>query len=259
MLRALRSLLLIWHLSSLDAPLVAVVWTYYLSLHLALRPSFALMLLMFISVWLVYVIDRILDGQGAYPHLHQLRHRFHRRYIRIFLTTACILVCFIPSVLCVCMHDSLFDAYVALSCGVGGYFVLVHTGVLLPKELLVGVNFGVACSLPRLALANMDWQAGCELFLLCVLFSLNCYFIRFWESHTHDANARIALVILSMLACILGLIAVALHASSFALAPILASTCALWMLHATRFYFSKAVLRSMADAVLLSPLLFLFF
>ena len=66
---------------SLDAPLVAVLWQEALSRahHVKLLPGCNLAL--GLAVWLIYIVDRVLDGCGA-PRGEVLspRHAFYRRH-----------------------------------------------------------------------------------------------------------------------------------------------------------------------------------
>ncbi len=68
------------HLLSLEAPAVAVGWTWALAqvhgLHLtpAVLPGLALV------VWVIYLVDRLFDTWGVPEALLDLRHRFYRRY-----------------------------------------------------------------------------------------------------------------------------------------------------------------------------------
>ncbi|MGH9585784.1 MAG: hypothetical protein ACRD3F_02450, partial [Acidobacteriaceae bacterium] len=71
-----------WHLLSLDAPCVAVLWAWSIARALRIRLSAGPLLILFLGTWLLYVADRILDG--LHPgnslrlrdrHLFSLRHR----------------------------------------------------------------------------------------------------------------------------------------------------------------------------------------
>lgn len=71
----------LWHLSSLDAPTVAAVWSLGFAKTAGVRlPAWAPVLLVFVT-WFVYVSDRLLDARSALRarDIHRLRqrHYFH--------------------------------------------------------------------------------------------------------------------------------------------------------------------------------------
>lgn len=64
---------------SLDAPLVALVWQGFLA---RCYPSVLLpagRVVLFLSVWAIYIADRLLDVRGAEPENEATRHRFYRQ------------------------------------------------------------------------------------------------------------------------------------------------------------------------------------
>ncbi len=66
---------------SLDAPLVAVLWQEALGRahHVRLLPGCDLAL--GLAVWLIYIVDRTLDGFTAAPDQQlSVRHAFYRRH-----------------------------------------------------------------------------------------------------------------------------------------------------------------------------------
>src|SRR3954470_10299451 len=65
---------------SLDAPLVAVLWQAALAKvhHLAVMPGLHISL--FLAVWLIYLVDRVLDGFSMrHSSLVSIRHAFYQR------------------------------------------------------------------------------------------------------------------------------------------------------------------------------------
>ncbi len=70
---------------SLDAPIVAMLWQEALSrcYHVKLVPGFQLAL--GLAVWLIYLVDRTLDGMAqTETHLLSARHAFYRRHRKLF-------------------------------------------------------------------------------------------------------------------------------------------------------------------------------
>src|SRR3984885_4154149 len=71
------------NLLSLDAPLVAILWQGYLAYRfgLPLRPAGRLVL--GLTVWAIYLFDRLLDARQP-PALHEAaRHRYYRRHSKV--------------------------------------------------------------------------------------------------------------------------------------------------------------------------------
>src|ERR1700743_574607 len=85
MLPKLVELLHFWHLLSLDAPTVAALWTYFIAAARRGRtPRFA-PFVMFLTVWIVYVGDRLLDisslhRQSLNPERLGEPHHFHQAH-----------------------------------------------------------------------------------------------------------------------------------------------------------------------------------
>ena len=81
-----------WHLLSLDAPTVAVLWAWLFARAMHLRLPSVAMLLLGLATWLLYVADRILHGlRKERRELLRDRHIFPARHRRAFLSAALIL------------------------------------------------------------------------------------------------------------------------------------------------------------------------
>jgi hypothetical protein len=82
---------------SLDAPLMAVLWQAALAKvhHIVLMP--ALPIALFLAVWLIYIVDRVLDGfsMGHSPRV-SVRHAFYQRnrwlYVLFVIPVAAVLL-----------------------------------------------------------------------------------------------------------------------------------------------------------------------
>ena len=73
--KARRTPLVYWHLLSLDAPSVAVLWTTFLAKAFDVHLRFDILLSLGLAVWVLYAADRIQDAvRGG---LLEERHRFH--------------------------------------------------------------------------------------------------------------------------------------------------------------------------------------
>jgi len=214
------AILALWHLTSLDAPTVALVWTWAFAWAVGVKLSPWILLLVAFVTWTVYACDRILDARHATRTgdltILRDRHYFHWRHRGKFMPIAALtgtasalaIFCLIP--FDTRAHDSVIAA-AALA-----YFSGVHLpvrfparlSVVAPKELLVGLLFTAGCAAP--ALSRLHWtQAAITSLasvLACIAFFavlawLNCAAIASWESSCH----RLAIQTQAALICSIGL------------------------------------------------------
>lgn len=258
-----------WHLASIDAPTVAIVWALAIarSVQVHLEPWIAFLLA--IVTWTVYVLDRVLDARSAVrshtPAVLRERHHFHWRHRRIFLPLATctaagavvLIVKLVPRE--AQQHDSLIAA-AALA-----YFSGVHTGARLPrwihricsKEMLVGTLFAVGCAAPTLARLSPDasaWPVILSLASLALLAWLNCASISNWESQTSSKTIPAATVGFAIAGLAIALFLPPSQAPTSALLSSTASSALLLRaLHSHRDRLTPVTLRALADLVLLIP------
>jgi hypothetical protein len=259
----------LWHLASLDAPTVAIVWGLAFAWTANVRLPWWVLVLLSLGVWTVYVADRLLDARAGIhsSHRQQLRerHLFHWRYRSIFGPAAVASAIAATWIICHLMprttreHDSLLAAASLL------YFTRVHSGrrfiPVISKELLVGIIFTLGCALPALSRARFSlalWPLLIATAVFALLAWLNCHAIDRWESQ--DANsARHGIALHALLlaaACSIcsAVMAAALHSRS---AGLLACSAAAALLLAgldrVRTRFTPVTLRAAADLALLTP------
>lgn len=251
---------MLWHLLSLDAPTVAVLWMWFLAAANGVRLRWTSILAMGTAVWLLYAADRLLDCRGQ-ANL-ELRHHFHHRHRGRFLTgmvaAACGLVTMLPQI-----PRAALQLYLIEGSFVTAYFVLIHmpgSAKRLPKEHAVGVFFAAATFIPTVsAVPALRRSLVIPALLFAGLCILNCLFIDGWE-HPGITRARrlvpplpqlaIALLVCSGAVCVLGNGAPRQIAAAVAL-----STLMLLGLHLGRHRLSPPNLRAAADLALLTPLL----
>ena len=267
--------LCLWHLASLDAPTVAVVW----SLGFARAAGVDLPLWILVSIalgtWSVYVGDRLLDVHSA---LHSAnfsglreRHYFHWRHRRVLLPLAIAAAAVAAGMIFVLMpvrireHDS-FLAAAALA-----YFSRVHSPRLQTerpfsfpsKEFLVGVLFTLGCGLPTLsmlhftgAIHSRNWPLLVAIAFFATLAWGNCRAIELWES---GSISRIVatLNILGIIGLLGAIAYVATPPVSAIFAAGSASALLLAVLGCSRRRLAPIAVRSAADLVLLTPLFLL--
>lgn len=259
--------LALWHLLSLDAPTVAVLWTWFIARASRIRLPPVQLVAMALAVWSLYAADRLLDARALdKPCTRPLaefeaRHLFHHRHAPAFLAgmtlAAVVLATLLPS-----LNPAAIRLYLAEGAVLCVWFLILHTthfAQRLPKEIAVGLFFSAAVFIPttvrqpafRLALLP------CAL-LFAALCGLNCLFISAWE---HEGT-RLAPERLPTLAVVIAITGAALAIFdpnspwpiSFACAL---ATILLLALDHHRHRLSRIHLRAAADLALLTPLLLL--
>jgi hypothetical protein len=264
------SLPALWHLLSLDAPTVAVLWFLLAArcahLHLHAADAAALGL----GTWMFYAIDRMLDARLGAMHQQEERHRFHGSNQSTFLVA---LVCAVPVLLTLLAHmePQLLHAYLELGVMLTGYFAAVHTRVLarqIPKELAVGVLFAAAIFMPEMLAGAVRTSL-----LTAVCFGglcwLNCTAIYKREhgerehADMRDAHrstrfavrhATLLLTAIAVAGVILSFSGGMAHALAYSVAL---STLAMAALQRAQQRMGRLSYRIAADAALLTPVLFL--
>jgi hypothetical protein len=202
-----------WHLASLDAPTVAIVWSLAFAWADGVRLPLWVPLLLALVTWPVYVADRLLDARAGLrnPAQHMLRerHRFHWRYRRALLPMAIAAACVAAGIILAFMPPVARARDSVLAAAALAYFSGVHSGrntwqfpLQWPrsfpgKEFLVGVLFTAGCVLPAWhrphALAALDstiWVFWIPAVFFAALAWLNCSCIARWESTDESWEAR---------------------------------------------------------------------
>jgi hypothetical protein len=276
----------LWHLASLDAPTVAVVWSLAFAWTFGVRLPAWLPMLLGLVAWAVYIGDRLLDGSTAIGTgtLHALpeRHRFHQRHRALLISAAIGAALVAALIVATLMPAAARERNSALALAALAYFIRVHipVGRTLPhpiagqapiqqakalpaKELLVGLIFTTACVLPSVNRipAQPLAQKIC-MATVCVGFAflawLNCHFIDRWEDPAHAQYTGIPLP-----AYLLG---VAMLLAGLSIAPMGArlagmliagaiSALLIAILDVMRHRLTPVALRAAADLVLLTPLM----
>jgi hypothetical protein len=272
--------LALWHLLSLDAPTVAMLWTLFIAYCAGVTLPWPAFAAMFVAVWMIYAADRLLDARlldtDRQPDL-EARHRFHHqhrsRFLAIITLSALALVYLLHRIDARALH-----LYVLLATLLAAWMLLIHarplpTGITrrLPKELAVGIFFPAAVFIPTIArepsLRPILLPAAALFACVC---TLNCLYLYAWEhpaprlqahwttrwATTHLTHLAALILALSSTTAALCLFHHSLATGLPALACAL-SAASLLLLNALRDRFSAIPLRAAADLVLLTPLLLL--
>ena len=285
----------LWHLASLDAPTVAVVWM--LGLAWAAKtplPAWNDVLLALVA-WAVYIADRLLDARtslGSFHH-HRLRqrHRFHWRHRRFFVPAAIAAALAAAWIVLLFMPAAARERNGALATAALAYFTGVHSGrkrppaehktqpaalpsrypthrwrpaAFLSKELLVGLLFTSACALPVIGRAaavpgHPLWILFSSAMFFAALAWLNCHAIERWESGEKASHVFAPATLLCLVGLLLAAIFSSAHPGDAALIEAGAvSALLLALLHRLRSHLTPLALRAAADVALLTPAILLF-
>jgi hypothetical protein len=264
-----------WNVLSIDAPTVALVWGALFAHASGGRLSGAEATVLVLTVWMIYVSDRLLDGWTERDRAAlQERHHFSERH-RFVLAG---LVLFACSAIAWLTTDRLRAAEVTAGVKLGVivvvYMTSIHTGRgwiagMLPKEIAAGFLFASGATLPVWSRAErLPWDAWLPWVLFGLLCSLNCLAIECWENHHHSkqwrrsprpfvrwADSRIsrsvaALAVAAWTAC---LVCNPRGPSVSVLSAVGLGALLLLVLNARRAKLSPTALRVLADAALLVP------
>ncbi len=274
-----------WHLLSIDAPSVAVLWAWSFSRAVAAPVSWPALAVLGLGTWLLYVADRLLDGRGgAAPGDLRERHRFHARHRRMLLICGALAIVPLSGLIAFRMSAAARreDAWIFLIAML--YLAAVHVPRIrararvprrlrFPHELAVALVFAAATAVPAWSAST---AAHVDLLWLAALFAalcwLNCAAIHAWESAQPPRRWSLASTLALVIACVAGVFMFpAVHNPGVfrLLTAMLASALLLFALDRD---FSRSrrrtaekhgdlstlALRILADAALLTPLLLMF-
>ncbi len=271
----------LWHLTSLDAPTVAIVWALAFAWVAGVALPLWVPLLLALVVWVVYIGDRLLDAR-ADSHTPQIpplreRHYFHYRHRRVLLPLAVAAACAAAVIVFSLMPAAVRERNSVLAVAAGAYFSGVHSRrklqKLLPpklasldsKELLVGLLFASGCALPALSRAasgsrSPHWPLWSTALFFAALVWLNCYAIDRWETVSQPTRNSRVLPAASLLGLVgMLLMAAVLYSNQPRAAALIAagtgSAQLLAQLDRSQRCLTSLALRTYADLVLLSPVL----
>lgn len=290
-----RQLWVWWHLLSLDAPTVAVVWSWFFAAAFGIRLPGNALITLALGTWCVYVADRLLDGWRSVDTTGlRDRHWFYLRHRKPFVLAWAAAAIPLAYLIFFRVQNAVRIDDIAL-CLIGtAYFLLIHNRPAkyrFSKECFVGFLFSIATAVPTwtrvqvghglLLPAILTFGAAC--WLNCVAIQTwedaeamrNCVPDHFFQDHPPKCEgqqtAARSRVLTDFLGCHLTAFALAVGVLAFLLACIPATRAA-WPLFAavtlsSLFFliliryterFNALSLRIMADAALLTPLVFFF-
>lgn len=263
------------NLLGLDAPAVAVAWQWLFAgvFGANLPPVFHLIL--GLSVWCVYLADRLYDTTRAPETGVQTdRLRFTKRHFAVLSTVAAAAA--IANLFLIIRHvpRPLMVTGLITASLLGVYYLIRLKGSAriasaVPREILCGMIFGLGCVIAPHAFLP---SGGGSKFVVAAIFlglvcSASCVLISVWEKEEDIAgndrsmatsSSRIIPHMANVLTGLILLVAVMAFFGPWRihLAVCLSALALRMMLH-FEDRLSQRTLRVLADAVLLTPLLFL--
>lgn len=250
---------------SLDAPLVAVVWQALLaqSFMLPLRPAARLVL--GLTVWAIYLADRILDVRTPPAGPESARHQFYRRHPWLAAGLLLLVLALDFLVILSELSPQVVRHGLIASLGVGFYLLVFHARRLalpIPKELAVALLFTAGTFVVAATWAPSPTvillAPAASFFLLCAanLIAIECWEWRELrvEPAPHPLVRALGQAYLLWVPA-LALLSLAEPRSWYTAVAVSAVT--LSVIHALRGQAPLELRRTLVDAALLSPLLFL--
>jgi hypothetical protein len=243
------------NLLSLDAPVVALLWQVLFVRCFHARLGTMPSILLALAVWLIYAADRMLDAWRGGEH--QPRHEFYRRYWRTVLPVWSAVLAVGAWMACTQLPSELLARGVLLAACAALYLAAVH---LAPgrwksagrKEAAVAVLFALGATLAAWPEVETAYDVV-SILLFSYLCWMNCTAIEDWE---HGREARAGIVVAAALVAVTAAILLREHRPVLGCAET-ASALGLVALDRLRARISPEALRVLADAVLLTPILFL--
>jgi len=280
--------LAVWHMASLDAPTVAVVWTLGFACAAEVRLPLWVPALVGLVTWAVYIVDRLLDARSALasmqPSRLRHRHRFHWRHRRLFSTLAAVAALGALAIILIFVPLAARERGAALGLATVAYFSGVHArrnpvsrlgwlpgpGRILDRipfnqvgnEVLVAAIFTCGCMLPvwprAELISNPLWPLALVAAFFALLAWLNYHAIGRWEAGAACRHITTAGFILAITGVASG---TALYQSHRTAALLIASGAGsaflLALLNRNRSMLTPLALRASADLVLCLPVLLL--
>jgi hypothetical protein len=232
---------------SLDAPLVALVWQDFLVRCYPVLLRAPGRIALGLTVWAIYVADRLLDVRTQPHAAESLRHRFFRRWRAAWLCMLIIIVSADSIVVFRYLRPALLDEGLLLLPGVAMYlavFAAPGRSRIPAKKIAAGVFFTAGVFLVEFAGGLWIWRQVTVFFALC---TANLILVELWERNRPTAKLRLFTLPLAIL-CLF-------PAGAFFRAVAIAAA-ALAILSSLEERLPTDARCVLADVALLSPLLF---
>lgn len=243
---------------SLDAPLVAVAWQLLLARSVTPIPPVQTWILG-LTVWLIYTLDRVLDGLRPPDPRDAPRHRFARAFRKPLLATAAVVLVIDLTLAIGYLEAIRLERGLLIAALVGVHFYLTHRQSRpWPKELWIGILFAAGVWLPALV-AVPGMTVFIETLLFAALCWWNCVAIEVWEGSGGRWHASTRWLAPRLRPAAFGIVLAAAvvyavtHQPAAAAAALSAGV--FWWLAGQSRNLSPEVLRLAVDMALLTPVL----
>jgi len=237
------------NLLSLDAPVVAVVWQDLAGRSFGHPLRLAARLVLGLTVWAVYLADRLLDVRKSGPTPYTARHDFYRRHPREFIALLAAVVAVDGFLAVADLRRAVFVHGLVVAACVGAYlliFPLRSSG--WEKQVLAAILFSVG-----VLLVSGTWVGALRLLLPGTLFAglclCNLVMVELWEQGRERRLLWLAPALVAGLAMVWR---AAEWTDAVAVSGVLLAGVAM-----AGGRLSGAAKSVLADVALLSPLLFL--
>ena len=182
-----------WFLPSwlgLDAPCVVLTWTWAISQSSEATLSFHAAGAMFLTVWSIYLLDRMIDVARCRDWQHATgRLHFGRRYRPLFLACFSLCVLGMAAFLVAGLSADVLVRAALVALGLTVHFLVFVVPAFL-REKLPGKEFGVGLFFALGAYACLGYAPGMVPLLMAValLVAFNCLIIAAKDADSDRAN-----------------------------------------------------------------------
>jgi hypothetical protein len=253
------------NLLSLDAPLIAVLWQGLLAYQFSIPLRPAARIVLGLTVWAIYLFDRLLDTRQPASGSEPARHRFYRRHRRSM--AALLLVALVADALIAVfgLRPQILHLGMVPLAGVLLYLATVHTlgnRFQIPKEVAASALFTAGTFLPAWATPpsfQLGWAAA-AFFVLCLanLIAIETWEKDAWEDPSPSSNRVTRWLASTYLFWVpVAVILCAIFGRNKWYVSVAASAAATAVLFWLDRRISLDARRVLADGVLLTPLVFL--
>lgn len=241
---------------SLDAPCVALVWQDFVHRCYPSALSPAARLALGLTVWAIYLADRLIDTQHPAAENESARHTLYRQYSTTTKALLAIVVCADSLIALLWLRPSVLSSGLLPGAAVIGYltvFARWRMGQTRYKQFCAAVLFTIGVFLVAWMQFTSPWRTlgwpAAAFFILCFG---NLALIERWEHGPSNSRGWIAMLLVTLLAACLG--------RSQWYQGLAAGAIGLAILDFLNTTFSTTTMkedlrRVLADAVLLVPLL----
>jgi hypothetical protein len=171
------------NLLSLDAPLVALLWQGFLAYRFSIPLHPTGRAVLGLTVWAIYLLDRLLDARKPPAQQEPARHRFYRRHSRRMSVLLAVAVLADAVIAIAWLRPAVLREGLIPLIGVTIYLATFHIlgdAFQIPKEIAAAVLFTAGTFLTAwtaLPCPTLAW-AAVAFFLLCLA---NIVAIETWE------------------------------------------------------------------------------